>query len=150
VQPIKDTRGRREIREMNSASRFFSKRTRAGTVRERWCDGTSQVIRPTYSCPCPTDIRHPVDVPKSLDKFGIFPYLTRNVSPVLQTLQNIGDIEVRKQLHKLSFPDSFKTKDPIWRTKSSRIFTPVFLHLIPPWSKSNKNLSLPHLKTTKG
>jgi hypothetical protein len=55
------------------------------------CDGTSQVIRPTYSCPCPTDIRHPVDVPKSLDKSGIFPYLTRNVSPVLQTLQNIGD-----------------------------------------------------------
>ena len=36
------------------------------------CDRTSQVIRPTYSCPCPTDIRHPVDVPKSLDKFGIF------------------------------------------------------------------------------
>jgi hypothetical protein len=36
------------------------------------CDETSQVIRPTYSCPCPTDIRHPVDVPKSLDKFGIF------------------------------------------------------------------------------
>jgi hypothetical protein len=51
------------------------------------CDGTSQVIRPTYSCPCLTDIRHPVDVPKSLNKFGIFPYLTRNVSPVLQTLQ---------------------------------------------------------------
>jgi hypothetical protein len=23
------------------------------------CDGTSQVIRPTYSCPCPTDIRQP-------------------------------------------------------------------------------------------
>jgi hypothetical protein len=22
-----------------------------------FCDGTSQVIRPTYSCPCPTDIR---------------------------------------------------------------------------------------------
>jgi hypothetical protein len=36
------------------------------------CDRTSQVIRPTYSCPCPTDIRHPIDVPKSLDKFGIF------------------------------------------------------------------------------
>ena len=67
------------------------------------CDGTSQVIRPTYSCPCLTDIRHPVDVPKSLDKFGIFPYLTRNVSPVLQTLQNIGDKEMRKQLHKLTF-----------------------------------------------
>jgi hypothetical protein len=67
------------------------------------CDGTSQVIRPTYSCPCLTDIRHPVDVPKSLYKFGIFPYLTRNVSPVLQTLQNIGDKEMRKQLHKLTF-----------------------------------------------
>jgi hypothetical protein len=65
------------------------------------CDGTSQVIRPTYSCPCLTDIRHPVDVPKSLDKFGIFPYLTRNVSPVLQTLQNIGDKEMRKRLHNL-------------------------------------------------
>jgi hypothetical protein len=23
------------------------------------CDRTSQVIRPTYSCPCPTDIRQP-------------------------------------------------------------------------------------------
>jgi hypothetical protein len=71
--------------------------------QEDLCDGTSQVIRPTYSCPCLTDIRHPVDVPKSLDKFGIFPYLTRNVSPVLQTLQNIGDKEMRKQLHKLTF-----------------------------------------------
>jgi hypothetical protein len=74
-----------------------------GIVAEVWYDGTSQVIRPTYSCPCLTDIRHPVDVPKSLDKFGIFPYLTRNVSPVLQTLQNIGDKEMRKQLHKLTF-----------------------------------------------
>jgi hypothetical protein len=57
------------------------------------CDGTSQVIRPTYSCPCLTDIRHPVDVPKLLDKLGILPYLTRNVLPVLQTLQTIGDAE---------------------------------------------------------
>jgi hypothetical protein len=65
------------------------------------CDGTSQVIRPTYSCPCLTDIRHLVDVPKSLDKFGIFPYLTRNDLPVLQTLQNIGDKERRKRLHNL-------------------------------------------------
>jgi hypothetical protein len=23
------------------------------------CDRTSQVIRPTYSCPCPTDLRQP-------------------------------------------------------------------------------------------
>jgi hypothetical protein len=64
-------------------------------------DGTSQVIRPTYSCPCLIDIRHHVDVPKSLDKFGIFPYLTRNDSPVLQALQNIGDKEMRKRLHNL-------------------------------------------------
>ena len=27
------------------------------------CDGTSQVIRPTYSCPCPTDIRQPCRCP---------------------------------------------------------------------------------------
>jgi hypothetical protein len=66
--------------------------------RGQSCDGTSQVIRPTYSCPCLIDIRHPVDVPKSLDKLGIFPYLTRNVSPVLQTLQNIGDKEMRKRI----------------------------------------------------
>jgi hypothetical protein len=79
------------------------RQNKAITQRLYKCDGTSQVIRPTYSCPCPTDIRHPVDVPKSLDKLGIFPYLTRNVSPVLQTLQNIRDIEVRKQLHKLTF-----------------------------------------------
>jgi hypothetical protein len=36
------------------------------------CDGTSQVIRPTYSCPCPTNLRHPVGAPELLDKFGIF------------------------------------------------------------------------------
>jgi hypothetical protein len=29
-------------------------------------------------------------------------------------------------------------------------FILVFLPLEPPWSKSNKNLSLPHLKTTGG
>jgi hypothetical protein len=27
------------------------------------CDGTSQVIRPTYSCPCLTDIRQPCRCP---------------------------------------------------------------------------------------
>jgi hypothetical protein len=27
------------------------------------CDGTSQVIRPTYSCPCPTDFRQPCRCP---------------------------------------------------------------------------------------
>jgi hypothetical protein len=69
-----------------------------GDWEEGYCDGTSQVIRPTYSCPYLADIRHPVDVPKSLDKFGIFPYLTRNVSPVLQTLQIIGDEDMRKRI----------------------------------------------------
>jgi hypothetical protein len=29
----------------------------------RFCDGTSQVIRPTYSCPCPTDLRQPCRCP---------------------------------------------------------------------------------------
>src|SRR5688572_14420238 len=136
-------------------------------------------MRPTYSCPCPTDIRHPVDVPKSLDKFGIFPYLTRNVSPVLQTLQNIGDKEMRKQLHKLTFiskaslsyfitdqtksecrvvilykpreaqtpPDKFLSKRSYVEDQVLPHFSLVFLHLVPPWSKSNKDLSLPHLKT---
>jgi centromeric protein E len=33
-----------------------------GIIR-RACDGTSQVIRPTYSCPCPTDIRQPCRCP---------------------------------------------------------------------------------------
>ncbi|WP_218672336.1 ribonuclease HI family protein, partial [Paenibacillus sp. 32352] len=30
---------------------------------EAYCDGTSQVIRPTYSCPCPTDLRQPYRCP---------------------------------------------------------------------------------------
>jgi hypothetical protein len=29
----------------------------------QYCDGTSQVIRPTYSCPCPTDLRQPCRCP---------------------------------------------------------------------------------------
>jgi hypothetical protein len=86
----------------------------------RSCDGTSQVIRPTYSCPCLTDIRHPVDVPKSLDKFGIFPYLTWNVSPVLQTLQNIGDKEMRKRLHNLHLFKKNKLKLFYYRPELKR------------------------------
>jgi hypothetical protein len=31
----------------------------SAVLQLRQCDGTSQVIRPTYSCPCPTDIRQP-------------------------------------------------------------------------------------------
>jgi hypothetical protein len=44
---------------------------------------------------------NPVGAPELLDKFGIFLYHTRNDSPVLQTLQNIGDKEMRKRLHNL-------------------------------------------------
>jgi hypothetical protein len=33
------------------------------TKYEAECDGTSQVIRPTYSCPCLTDIRQPCRCP---------------------------------------------------------------------------------------
>jgi hypothetical protein len=35
-------------------------RTTEGTLQ---CDGTSQVIRPTYSCLCPTDLRQPCRCP---------------------------------------------------------------------------------------
>jgi hypothetical protein len=45
-------------------------------------------------------------------------------------------------------PDKFLHKSFLWRTMSSHNFTLVFLHLEPPWYKSNKNLLLPHLKTT--
>jgi hypothetical protein len=67
------------------------------------CDGTSQVIRPPTVVLVQRTSDNPVGAPELLDKLGIFPYLTRNVSPVLQTLQNIGDKEMRKQLHKLTF-----------------------------------------------
>jgi hypothetical protein len=71
---------------------------------EESCDETSQVIRPTYSCPCPTDIRQPCRCSWITRQVRyLFFYLSRNVSPVLQTLQNIGDIEMRKRLHKLTF-----------------------------------------------
>jgi hypothetical protein len=33
------------------------------TVEGFLCDGTSQVIRPTYSCPCPSDLRQPCRCP---------------------------------------------------------------------------------------
>jgi hypothetical protein len=77
---------------------------REGLRSDTSCDGTSQVIRPTYSCPCPTDIRQPCRCSWITWQVWYFlSYLSRNVSPVLQTLQNIGDIEMRKRLHKLTF-----------------------------------------------
>ena len=51
------------------------------------CDGTSQVIRPTYSCPCPTDIRQPCRCSWITWQVRyLFSYLSRNVSPVWQTI----------------------------------------------------------------
>jgi hypothetical protein len=51
---------------------------RDGLCSDTSCDRTSQVIRPTYSCPCPTDFRQPCRCTWSLDKFGIWiPYLSQ-------------------------------------------------------------------------
>jgi hypothetical protein len=59
--------------EEESDPRTRAQRTRAKTfslvtICLEWiwdleCDGTSQVIRPTYSCPCPTDLRQPCRCP---------------------------------------------------------------------------------------
>jgi hypothetical protein len=47
-------------------------------ILDHLCARTSQVIRPTYSCPCPTDLRQPCRCIWSLDKFGIWiPYLSQ-------------------------------------------------------------------------
>jgi hypothetical protein len=63
------------------------------------CDRTSQVIRPTYCCPCLMDLRQPYRCTWSLDMFGIWiPYLPKSVLPVTQTSQFIGDTEMWKQL----------------------------------------------------
>jgi hypothetical protein len=45
---------------------------RDGLRSDTSCDRTSQVIRPTCSCPCPTDLRQPCRCLGSLDKFGIY------------------------------------------------------------------------------
>jgi hypothetical protein len=42
------------------------------TMSHYMCDRTSQVIRPTYSCPCPSDLGQPCRCTWSLDKFGIW------------------------------------------------------------------------------
>jgi hypothetical protein len=62
-----------------------------------WCDGTSQVIRPTYSCPCPTDLRQPCRCTDHLISLvSEFLTLPKSVSPVTQTLQYIGGTKMRK------------------------------------------------------
>jgi hypothetical protein len=65
-----------------SLSKFFLKMPhnicRDGLRADTSCDRTSQVIRPTYSCPCPTDLTHPCRCTWLLDKFGIWiPYLSQ-------------------------------------------------------------------------
>jgi tRNA A37 methylthiotransferase MiaB len=70
-----------------------------------------------------------------LDKFGIFPYLTRNDSPVLQTLQNIEDKELQKRLHKLTFIKS-KIKLIITDQKYKRVQSSIITH-----TKGGKNSS---------
>jgi hypothetical protein len=44
----------KNIEETSSEGVNFDRRHLGGQ-----CSGTSQVIRPTYSCPCPTDLKHP-------------------------------------------------------------------------------------------
>jgi hypothetical protein len=48
---------------------------------------------------------NPVGTPESLNKFGIRLFLPfpKSVSPVTQTLQIIGDTNMRKRLHKITF-----------------------------------------------
>jgi hypothetical protein len=63
------------------------------------CDGTSQVIRPTYSCPCPADLGHPVDAPDhSTSSVSISLTIPMSVSPITQVLQHIRGTNKRKQL----------------------------------------------------
>jgi hypothetical protein len=145
------------------------------------CDGTSQVIRPTYSCPCPTDLRQPCRCPwitwqvrylilyLSQERFTrhtdiisigvtrkcgsdyINLPLFKSKRKLVITDQSINmsaeylllQYQGRQKLLPVVFTQKF-----LWGTMSSRNFTLVFLHLTPPWSKNNKNLLLPHLKTT--
>jgi hypothetical protein len=100
------------------------------------CDGTSQVIRPTYSCPCPTDIRQPCRCSWITWQVRyLFPYLSRNVSPVWQT---ICSSELRKcgsdyiNLHLLkSKSKSLNTDQSIKRVLKSMITIPGRQKLLP-------------------
>jgi hypothetical protein len=44
---------------------------RDGLRSDTSCDRTSQVIRTTYNCPCPSDLTQPYRCTSPLDKFGI-------------------------------------------------------------------------------
>jgi transposase InsO family protein len=53
------------LHEAEENVRMVRENLKAAQSRQRSyaCDGTSQVIRPTYSCPCPTDFRQPCRCP---------------------------------------------------------------------------------------
>jgi hypothetical protein len=72
---------------------------RDGLRSDTSCDGTSQVIRPTYSCPCPSDLRQPPDHLTS--SVSVFFTLPKSVSPVTQILQHIGGTRMWKKLQQL-------------------------------------------------
>jgi hypothetical protein len=62
-------------------------------------DRTSQVNRPTYSCPCLTDLGQPAGAPNHLtSSLSVFFTFPKSISPVTQTLQYIGGTKMRKQL----------------------------------------------------
>jgi hypothetical protein len=64
------------------------------------CDGTSQGIRPTYSCPCPKDLRQLCDAHNDSASSVIcfFIISPKSASPITQTLHIIGEENERKGL----------------------------------------------------
>jgi hypothetical protein len=72
---------------------------RDGLRSDTSCDGTSQVIRPTYSCPFQRTSGNPVDASNhSTSLVSVSFTFPKNVSPVMQILQHIGGTNMRKQL----------------------------------------------------
>jgi hypothetical protein len=62
--PARGDRDKTQHRQATSEPYIQSKRSPTDTTEHpRMCDGTSQVIRPTYSCPCPTDLKQPCRCP---------------------------------------------------------------------------------------
>jgi hypothetical protein len=141
------------------------------------CDRTSQVIRPTYSCPCPTDFRQPCRCTWSLDKFGIWiPCLsqerfTRHADITIHrrcrsSYNNLLYWKVRQSyivtdqskiyeclvllLQNMGGKNSSRINSKKFLTEglSSRSFRVGALPLVPPSNRSNKSLLLLHLKTT--
>jgi hypothetical protein len=75
---------------------------RDGVHSDTSYDITSQVIRPTYICPCPSDLGQPFGAPDHLtSSVSEFFTLPKSVSPVTQILQHIGGTNMWKQLQHL-------------------------------------------------